>query len=153
MIIIDYNANKGGVDTMDQNVEVFNCVRKTVRWPMVINYNMLNIATNNAYILMKKRAQGYALNKSDFIKNLSFQLAKRYVNSRYPVMKPDLKGLARKQLFVTNVQDNRPAIIQNPSRKRCHMCSKTSRTTCRICNSGFCPQHRRKNVTVLCNNC
>ena len=51
--IPDYNKHKGGVDTLDENCEEFSCLRKTNRWPMVINYNIINVATNNAFIVMR----------------------------------------------------------------------------------------------------
>ena len=35
--ITDYNKHKGGVDTLDENCDEFSCLRKTNRWPMVIN--------------------------------------------------------------------------------------------------------------------
>ena len=31
-IIKDYNRNKDGVDTLDENCEEFNCLRKAYRW-------------------------------------------------------------------------------------------------------------------------
>ena len=52
-VIIDCNQYNGGVDTLDKNCEEFSCLRKTNRWPMVINYNLINIATKNAFIVMK----------------------------------------------------------------------------------------------------
>ena len=52
-MILDYNKQKGGVDMFDKNVEEFSCRRKTVRWPLLFFYNLLDTATNNAYILLK----------------------------------------------------------------------------------------------------
>ena len=71
-VIMYYNKHKGEVDTHDKNCEEFNCLRKTNRWPMVINYNLLNVASNNAYIIM--RDTGKSEKKTDFLKQLSFQL-------------------------------------------------------------------------------
>ena len=44
---------KGGVDMFDENLEEFSCRRKTVRWPLLFFYNMLDAAANNSYILQK----------------------------------------------------------------------------------------------------
>ncbi|KAB0804673.1 hypothetical protein PPYR_01643, partial [Photinus pyralis] len=33
-IILDYNATKGGVDTVDKLCSTYNCARNTRRWPM-----------------------------------------------------------------------------------------------------------------------
>ena len=52
-VIMDYNKHKGGVDTLNENCEEFNCLRKTNCWPIVINYNLVNVATNNAFIVMR----------------------------------------------------------------------------------------------------
>ena len=52
-LILDYNAGKTAVDQLHQNVEEFTCRRKTVRWPLVVFYNLLDVAAYNAYLLMK----------------------------------------------------------------------------------------------------
>ena len=48
-IITFYNKTKGGVDTTDQMVGTYTCKRQTQRWPMVLWYNIIDIATLNAY--------------------------------------------------------------------------------------------------------
>ena len=52
-IISYYNQTEGGVDTMDKMVRHYSCKRKTKRWPMVLWYNMLDVAVMNAYTLFK----------------------------------------------------------------------------------------------------
>ena len=79
-VITDYNKHKEGVDTLDENCEEFSCLRKTNRWPMVINYNLINFATNNAFIVV--RGSGKCDRKTDFLKQLSFQLAQPYITNR-----------------------------------------------------------------------
>ena len=71
-VMTDCNQHKGGVDTLDENCEEFSCLRKTNRWPMVINYNLINIATKNAFVVM--RGSGKCDKKTDFLEQLSFQL-------------------------------------------------------------------------------
>ena len=93
----DYNKHKGGVDTLDENCEEFNCLRKTNRWPMVINYNLINVATNNAFIVM--RSSGKCDKKTNFLKQLSFQLAQPYVSKQK--LKGETKLLAEKMGFIT----------------------------------------------------
>ena len=51
--IIDFNKQKGGVDTPDENCKELNCLRKTNRWLMAINYNLINVATSNACIVTR----------------------------------------------------------------------------------------------------
>lgn len=43
-IIVDYNRTKSGVETLDQLVRMYTCKRKTLRWPMVLFFNMIDIA-------------------------------------------------------------------------------------------------------------
>ena len=38
---------------MDEMVRYYSCKRQTKRWPMVLWYNMLNVAVMNAYTLFK----------------------------------------------------------------------------------------------------
>ena len=80
-MILDYNKQKGGVDMFDENVEEFSCCRKTVRWPLLFFYNLLDTATNNAYILLKKSGT-YTCSKKVFLKNLTFDLAQPAVDTR-----------------------------------------------------------------------
>ena len=71
-IIADYNHGKKGVDQFDQNIEEFTCRRKTVRWPLLFFYNMIDIACFNAFLLMKKN--GYKKSRKEFLRNMAYQL-------------------------------------------------------------------------------
>ena len=42
-MILDYNFGKKGVDQFDQNIEEYTCRRKTVRWPLLLFFNMVDI--------------------------------------------------------------------------------------------------------------
>ena len=53
-IILRYKCTKGGVDVMDACLEEFTTRRKTCRWPLLINFNMIDVGWNNAFLLMKK---------------------------------------------------------------------------------------------------
>nr|CAH7769240.1 unnamed protein product [Callosobruchus chinensis] len=48
--ILDYNATKGAVDTMDQMCSAYSVARITRRWPLVIFYALLDIAGINPRI-------------------------------------------------------------------------------------------------------
>ena len=95
-VITDYYKHKEGVDTLDENCEEFSCLRKTNRWPMVINYNLINVATNNAFIVM--RGSGKCDRKTDFLKQLSFQLAQPCVSNRK--LRGETKVLSKKMGFI-----------------------------------------------------
>ena len=49
-IIMDYNATKGGVDNMDKLVSAYSFKRRTLRWPLAIFFNILDIPAYNAFI-------------------------------------------------------------------------------------------------------
>ena len=49
-IIIDYNKNKGAIDTLDQATSGYTCKRKTNRLPMVIFY-MFDVSAYKAFVL------------------------------------------------------------------------------------------------------
>ena len=42
-MILDYNFGNKGVDQFDQNIEEYTCRRKTVRWPLLLFFNMVDI--------------------------------------------------------------------------------------------------------------
>ena len=47
---MDYNATKGGVDNMDKLVSAYSFKRRTLRWPLAIFFNILDIPAYNAFI-------------------------------------------------------------------------------------------------------
>lgn len=47
-IILDYNAFKGGVDTVDKMCSAFSVSRRTRRWPLAIFFQLMNIAGINS---------------------------------------------------------------------------------------------------------
>jgi hypothetical protein len=50
-IIMDYNSTKGGVDNLDKLVTGCSYKRRTLRWPLVIFFNILNISPYNAFVI------------------------------------------------------------------------------------------------------
>ena len=113
-VITDYNQHKG-VDTLGENCEEFSCSRKTNRWPMVINYDLINVATNNAFIVM--RGNGKCDRKTDFLKQLSFQLAQPYVINQK--LRGETKVLAEKMEFIDAASNSISRSVQGIKRGRC----------------------------------
>ena len=56
-VILDYNAGKGGVDLMDSCIEDFSCKRKTNRYPLVVFFNILDIAILNLYLIARENRE------------------------------------------------------------------------------------------------
>lgn len=63
---------------MDQQVRTYSCKRQTRRWPMVIFYNMIDIAALNAFIAFTKEHPNYQKDVSHkrriFLKELAKEL-------------------------------------------------------------------------------
>ena len=74
--ILDYNANKSGVDTMDQMLGTYKCKRSTNRWPLAMFYNKVDIAALAAFVIYNEMK---LINRSDrrrsFLLKLTKQLA------------------------------------------------------------------------------
>ena len=162
-VIMDYNKHKGGVDTLYENCEEFNCLRKTNRWPMVFNYNLRNVATNNAFIVM--RGVGKSSKKTEFLKRLSFQLAQPQVRKRKLIgqtrvrvgvtIKPILSAnlLAERMGFIDAAPHSSQRTSQPVKRGRCSRCSKHTRSACQTCKQFICPRHRKLLKKVHCLDC
>ena len=50
-IIMDYNVTRGGVDNMDTLVTIYSCKSKTLHWPLVIFFDILDISVYNAFVI------------------------------------------------------------------------------------------------------
>ena len=65
------------MNRFDQSIEKFSCRRKTVRWPLLLFYNMLDAAALNAYMIMEKCE--YKSSRKTF---LTLQLATPVIHAR-----------------------------------------------------------------------
>ncbi|XP_036329443.1 uncharacterized protein LOC118741551 [Rhagoletis pomonella] len=83
MVVLDYNAHKSGVDTMDQMLGTYSCKRSTKRWSLAMFYNMVDIAALAAFIIYDEMDP---IKKSDkrrsFLKLLTKQLAISNIEDR-----------------------------------------------------------------------
>jgi len=155
LMILEYNARKGGVDMFDQNVEEFSCRRKTVRWPLLFFCNMLDAAANNAFLMMRKN--GYRDSKKQFLSKLCIDLAKPAVHVRLsnPAQKHSVKDAAAQMgLCVSQASFGTlgtPAKSNLP--KRCTVCKKSTRAICDGCKKAICPLHRIVVKTCRCERC
>ena len=116
---------------------------------MVINYNSINVATNNAFLVM--RGNEKSAKKMDFLKKLSFQLAKPYVSSRK--LRGETKFLAEKMGFIDAATNTRDQTVQGVKRGKCYRCIKHTLRACSICRRRVCPQHRKMPRNPCCLKC
>jgi hypothetical protein len=153
MMILDYNKCKGGVDTLDENIEEFTCRRKTTRWPLLLYFNILDVATFNAFLLM--RANGYSKSRAEFIRNLTLQLATALINER--VLAQRTSRDAKECAAVIGI--HAPATVVtlgepttcNPG--RCRICGKNARSRCNVCGKPCCTSHRISQNYTRCTSC
>ena len=154
LVILDYNQRKGGVDRFDENLEEFSCRRKTVRWPLLFFYNMVDAAANNSYILMKKSGR-YSKSKKEFLKNLTFQLAKPAVEARLRLsnQKHTVRDAASQVGFSLPFESSIRPGPTSSRQTRCRICKKHTRSRCDNCGKGVCPQHRKIVKSCKCGFC
>ena len=150
-MILDYNQGKGGVDQMDENIEEFSCVRKTVRWPLLVFFNLLNVACNNAHVFLKRNA--YTKSKKEFLRELSVQLAGPFAKQRHLRN----RGLHRHivnaaQLFGFVSESAAPSPVKKKV-GRCYMCSTSARGSCDRCGQFICPRHKNVTKATVCSTC
>jgi len=52
--VIEYSANMGGVDRLDQKIKPYKCLRKGVRWYRKLVFHLMDITVVNADIVYEK---------------------------------------------------------------------------------------------------
>lgn len=149
-MITDYNLGKGGVDQMDENLAEFSSVRKTARWPLLVFFNIIDVAANNSFIHLKRG--GYTKSRKEFLRQLASDLARKFAIERHQTNKAlPISTTEAAKLFGYR---NEPDVQQEEkSLGRCNTCSKVSRSRCDRCGKRVCPNHRRLNKVCLCLNC
>ena len=72
---------------MDHLATIFSCKRKTIRWPRVLFYNMLDVAGVAAFVIWMSRKTNWSLNvqrrrRRKFLKQLGQQRIDDYIQVR-----------------------------------------------------------------------
>lgn len=148
-----YNMTKVGVDLVDQICQHNNVARNTRRWPMVIFYDLLNIASINALCIYKAHHPEEKLKRTDFLQSLAWQMVKPQIIRRATIPQISAEIRKRTQLLLGNTTT--PALIneRRGDRGRCYECgrsrNKTTRRWCEKCENWTCPDHL-KDVCVNC---
>ena len=72
---MDYNKTKSGVDVLDHMLKEYRPYQATRRWPCVIFFDLLSIASQAAYIIfMIKFPQSKMKQKRKFLYQLGTEL-------------------------------------------------------------------------------
>lgn len=155
MVILDYNKNKAGVDTMDQMLGEYTCKRATKRWPLAMFYNILDIAALASFIAYNEVEPSVKSDKRrQFMYKLVRQLAtpeieQRALNpriTRYPhitraMMDYDVIPL------VNSITNDAPPVAPREHRKTCYLCQqhnnrqRKTRFACCDCLKYVCMEH------------
>lgn len=163
-MILHYNEKKGGVDNMDHLVSIFTCRRKTNRWPMVLFYNMLDVAGVAAFVIWLSLNPDWAQEnprgrRRMFLQELGHTLTDEHLTARMQnprILQPSVK-LSLRILGKLDAGQAQGHPQGAPARKRCKICPRnTDRKTadvCAECHRHVCTNHATRNVRVLCQEC
>lgn len=153
-IITFYNVTKSGVDSVDQKIAQYTVSRNTRRWPIVMFYNMINIAGINGHVVYKSNSQEMnELTKSRrvFLTNLALdlvnpQLQKRATNQH---ISRDTRKIACR-LTGISLQDCTAAPSTGRKRGKCFYCkNRNTQYFCQKCQKWLCLEHAKP----LCVDC
>ena len=144
-------------------VDNYTCKRQTQRWPMVLWYNMIDVATLNGYSFFRAQHPEFSTGITNARWHFLTELSKEFVT---PHMKSRLEGNPNLPTCITeamgrcgvtkaaNQQQERSTEGQQ-KRKRCQMCPRNkdrkSTNCCWKCSTPPCNGHRQKKI--VCDNC
>ena len=87
-IVTNYNANKCGVDVVDQMCSICNVQQTTRRWPWVHMFNLINVSAINARVIFEANTK-QSIERTKFLDQLGEalylpHLKRRAVNNSIP---------------------------------------------------------------------
>nr|CAI5855241.1 unnamed protein product [Callosobruchus analis] len=121
-----YNMTKVGVDLVDQLCQKNNVQRSTRRWPMVLFYNLLNIAAINSFCIYKyhRQALGHDSARAEFLENLSWELIKPQIQRRADIESLPRELRRRAKLLLDIPEETTEKADKTGSRGRCYQCGR-----------------------------
>nr|XP_022903858.1 piggyBac transposable element-derived protein 4-like [Onthophagus taurus] len=129
IINLDYNATKGGIDTVDQMCSVYSTSRITRRWPLVLFYRHIDIAGINANVIFKfNNPEMTEQRRRHFLKHLALDLMEEHLKQR-----ASLKTLPEDITAFLQKYANNEEQPQEPAKPGiCYICGrhKNNRTKC-----------------------
>jgi len=148
--ILDYNATKGGVDTVDLMCSRISTSRRTPRWTMTYFYRILDLSGINA---MRIFQMNNPLDKSlrrEFLYQLAQELMKENLKDRAKLTRlpKDVKT------FLKEYKEEKSLNSESTTRQGiCFICgthkNHRTRLCCSICKKSVCKNHTK----LTCNNC
>ena len=137
-------------------VQTYICKRQTRRWPLILFYNVLDIAALNAYTVFRQiypnYLSGHFSRRRRFITDLAESLIMPYTMTRQkiPQLHKSTKEVMMQDglgLLSTSLQTG----ITLQKRKRCFLCPASKDRKVAKCCRPVCPEHSQSNIT--CNEC
>ena len=105
-LILDYNANKGAVDTIDMTTNTYSCNRQTHKYPTKLFTNMLNVACWNSFVIWMinnpEWNRGNLAKRRLFLKELAETLMKPFIRRRS--LQPRLPASVRAAMELCGVK-------------------------------------------------
>ncbi|KAK7140748.1 hypothetical protein R3I94_013126 [Phoxinus phoxinus] len=150
-IILDYNKSKG-VDNLEKMVATYTCKRKTVRWPMVLFFNMLDVSALNSYVLWTDARpewhSGKSFRRRLFLEELGKALVGPLMEARQPLQPlphTPVLNKGRRPLELEDEASTSHTEAAPRKRMRCFLCprEKDRKTSlmCRTCTNPICRSH------------
>ena len=155
-IILYYNKTKGGIDRMDQMVQMYSCKIKTKRWSMVFFFNMIDVAEIAAFFIWSGKntpwKQGKTHRRRLFLLQLGFELVEAHVLRRQQQPQPMQRNvrLAMQAIGLPMVVSIPHNSSENVARRRCRFYPRErDRKVVTNCNIPCCSDHHK----VICDVC
>lgn len=154
-VIHEYNQEKGGTDLMDSCIEDYSVKRKTNRYPLVLFFNMIDIAIHNSYIIYcESNTSEKKCTKRKFMKTVALQLSEKHIKKR--MNNPKVYGKIKSSLDLlgfTKKETSNFSTSLSSAPKKCQFkgCRRSTRVKCDSCSLIICSEH--KFSKVFCTNC
>ena len=144
-VIVDYNTFMGGVDKLDQMIEPYLSIRKSLKWYKKFFQHLLDVTVYNSFVLFKIKNASSKSSLLDFRKDLiSNIITRHHSGQRRMGGRPSGSGDAPSRLSERHF----PVFIppsgsqQNPLRE-CRVCGASKQDGKRI----------RKQTRYMCGSC
>lgn len=166
-----YNKGMGGVDLVDRFIRENSCKRATLRWPLIVFYNIVDICCYNAFKICSSKFETY----KNFLIKLSCQLCYKYQLKRAtkkPILFDKLiklnilsiedytKLFTHNSLSENKVEVFQPKVLVNKyfdpnnqyqKSKSAHIFYQTKKTDCIVClHHNFIDPKRTSNGCSIC---
>jgi hypothetical protein len=166
VMIHDYNQNKIGIDVIDQYINNYTIRRIGRRWPMVVFFNLIDIAAINATTIWLYQNPDWNKGKKYVRRLFLEQLGKSLANSHnehrsdYSRLTTNTKlalqspGYQVKPKTVI-AQDHMESVVK--MKRRCCLCPAhlglKIRQTCDIRQNNVWKSHSTSTTTIVCQCC